>query len=188
MVKGFKYYREGWPIRSIIIQHLANSKKRWNQDLKIENAELRRPNREAIAAYKESLGAKSGKSKVDDMESSDSEEGPEELEDDEEELDFDVLIEDDTGKDKDGEDLDKEEGAEASGNEDEESEPGENNARVSVSKSLNAPVGISNKKIRGVLLPLLSLLTVYSYFSFYEERPNPGRSQFSSQATQNERS
>jgi len=98
----------------MIIQHLANSKKRWNQDLKIENAEMRHPNREAIAAYKESLGAKSGKSKEDDTE-----EEPEELEDDEEELEFDVVdIEDD--KDKDDEDLDEEvdeEGAEASGNE-----------------------------------------------------------------------
>jgi len=116
MVKGFKYYREGWPIRSIIIQHLANSKKRWNEDLKVENAEIRRPNREAIAAYKASLGAKSGKSKEEDTESS--EEEPE-LDDDEEKLDFDVLdIEDDN--DKDDADLDMkvdEEDAKASGNE-----------------------------------------------------------------------
>ena len=84
--------------------------------MKIENAEIRRPNREAIAAYKASLGAKSGKSKEEDTESS--EEEPE-LDNDEEKLDFDVLdIEDDN--DKDDADLDTkvdEEDAKASGNE-----------------------------------------------------------------------
>lgn len=96
MVKGFQYYREGWPIRSMIIQHLANSKKRWNEDVKIENAERRRPNREAIAAYKDSLGGNSRKSKEhgQDTETEDNEdEDPEDADD--EEKDFDVVDIDD---------------------------------------------------------------------------------------------
>ena len=84
--------------------------------MKIENAEIWCPNREAIAAYKASLGVKSGKSKEEDTESS--EEEPE-LDDDEEKLDFDVL---DIGDDNNKDDVDldtkvDEEDVKASGNE-----------------------------------------------------------------------
>ena len=106
----------------------------------MENAEIQRPNREAIAVYKESLGAKSGKSKAGDTESSD--EGPEDLEDDQEDQEFDVLGTDDDS-DKDGEDLDEEvdeEGGEASGNKidsdsDEDDAPEENIKLVNTSLS-----------------------------------------------------
>ena len=92
----------------MIIQHLANSKKRWIKDLKIENAETRRPNRESIAAYKESLEVRSGKLKQSNMESSDDE--TKQSDEDDEEEEFDVLDEDNDEDDKDTEG--DEEGAE----------------------------------------------------------------------------
>lgn len=84
--------------------------------MKIENAETRRPNREAIAAYKESLGAKSGKLKEGDTGSAD-----EELKEvvDDEELDLNVLDTEDEDKDSESEVENHvaEAGAEVSGNE-----------------------------------------------------------------------
>jgi hypothetical protein len=149
----------------MIIQHLANSKKRWSQDLKIENAELRRPNKEAIAAYKDSLGKKLGKSREGDAESSEDEtKGLQEEE--EEEEDFFVLdtLEDDNKTD--AEDADNEVDEEVAGaseigsenNGDEDEMP----ARVSAPKSRRVevpqPGGLHtrNKKIR----------TVQFFFSF----------------------
>lgn len=95
----FKYYHKGWPICSIIIQHLVNSNKIWNNDLKIENADTCHPNREAIAAYRDSLGAKSGKSKGCDTDSAD--EDLKNLENDEG-LDFNVHNSDDDKRKDDG--------------------------------------------------------------------------------------
>lgn len=79
--------------------------------MKKESTETGRPNREAIRAYKESLGANSGKSKADNTESS--EDGPDDEEDDEEDLEFDVLDDIEGGWDREVD----EEGAEASGKE-----------------------------------------------------------------------
>jgi hypothetical protein len=146
----------------------------------MEDEEKRRPNKDSIAAYKQSLEAKSGKSKEDNTEGSDEE--SEKLEEDEEDEDFDVL---DIEDDKNGEDLDTDtdmDEEDAKGLEKEIDTDGDEddnrnetvNTRISATNSLKAPVyhpgGVQSKKIHAVTFRLLSLLIAYTHFSFSEER------------------
>ena len=144
--------------------------------MKIENAEKRRPNLEAIAAYRKSLEAKSGKLEENDTDDTDGE--IKDVEEDEENGDLDVLVDDENNND--GEDL------EGEGNEDGEkdleneiNDGDEDEAPVvSASNSRKEPAlnplrsQTRKKKIRTVCFRLLSLL-IDPYFGFNEERRRP---------------
>ena len=127
--------------------------------MKAENAETRQPNREAIAAYRLTLGLKSGKSKEADTESSDEEAKRVDDDDDDAELDF-LDFDDDNkrhaDKDEDEEDAERSE-------DDTEPDDDEDEMPAKVSERRSRRTISRKKKLHAVCFQLICLLLFYLF-------------------------